>query len=225
METKTCVICKKEQKIDMFFVKKNRVEKTCKECKRNYSKLSVYNIKKQAVEYKGGKCQSCGYNKYIGALQFHHINPQEKMANWDRLRNSAWDRLKQEIDKCELLCANCHAEKHAKDKTELLEFEKHITENKLFQRPAQEEKIRQCSYCKKNFFAPFQNVKRKYCSKECLHTDKKKKKINIIPIEEKIQLLNNFSQEELAEKYGVCVRTIKHWKWEIKKKFGPVAQG
>lgn len=31
-----------------------------------------------AVQYKGGKCCVCGYNKYLGALEFHHLNPNEK---------------------------------------------------------------------------------------------------------------------------------------------------
>jgi hypothetical protein len=31
-----------------------------------------------AVVYKGGKCQCCGYNKYIGALEFHHVDPEQK---------------------------------------------------------------------------------------------------------------------------------------------------
>lgn len=35
-------------------------------------------IKKMAIEYKGGKCQICGYDKCVGALEFHHLNSKEK---------------------------------------------------------------------------------------------------------------------------------------------------
>lgn len=69
-------------------------------------------IKKKAIEYKGGCCQRCGYNKYYGSLQFHHINPSEKDVSWTKLRLRSWDKIVFELDKCDILCANCHAEVH-----------------------------------------------------------------------------------------------------------------
>lgn len=66
----------------------------------------------RAVEYKGGCCERCGYDKYYGALQFHHRNPNTKDAAWSELRKRTWTAIKKEIDKCDLLCANCHAEVH-----------------------------------------------------------------------------------------------------------------
>lgn len=71
-------------------------------------------IKKQAVEYKGGKCQICGYDKYVGALEFHHINPEEKEFGISASGNTrAWETIKPELDKCIMVCANCHREIHA----------------------------------------------------------------------------------------------------------------
>lgn len=72
-------------------------------------------IKKQLVKYKGGKCQECGYDKCIGALQFHHINPNEKDFDLSSQYNGGrldMNLLYNEVDKCDLLCANCHSEKH-----------------------------------------------------------------------------------------------------------------
>lgn len=69
-------------------------------------------IKKKAIEYKGGCCQRCGYSKYYGSLQFHHINPLEKDVSWTKLRLRSWDKIVSELDKCDILCANCHAEVH-----------------------------------------------------------------------------------------------------------------
>lgn len=69
--------------------------------------------KKLAVEYLGGKCISCGYNKYYGALEFHHRDPAEKDYSWVKLRLRSWDSITTELDKCDLLCANCHREYHA----------------------------------------------------------------------------------------------------------------
>lgn len=76
---------------------------------------SVVNWRKRTklklVEYKGGKCEKCGYNKCLEALQFHHLNPKEKDFT---IAGKSWsfDKLKLEVDKCSLLCANCHIEEH-----------------------------------------------------------------------------------------------------------------
>ncbi len=70
-------------------------------------------LKKDAVEYLGGKCKICGYNNYIGALEFHHIDPSQKDFSISTSGNTrAWVKIKKELDKCILLCANCHREVH-----------------------------------------------------------------------------------------------------------------
>lgn len=71
-------------------------------------------LKQMAIDYKGGKCQVCGYNKCTGALEFHHPDPNKKDfgmsdGGWTR----AWEKIKTEIEKCMLVCANCHREIHA----------------------------------------------------------------------------------------------------------------
>lgn len=66
----------------------------------------------KAVEYLGGKCRRCGYNKCLAALEFHHRNPSEKEFSWDRLRGRSWGSIVEELDKCDLLCSNCHKEEH-----------------------------------------------------------------------------------------------------------------
>lgn len=69
--------------------------------------------KRKLVALKGGKCQRCGYDKSLAALQFHHRNPAEKLFTING-RNGcrSWESLLQETQKCDLLCANCHAEVH-----------------------------------------------------------------------------------------------------------------
>jgi hypothetical protein len=67
-------------------------------------------IKLMAIEYKGGKCQICGYNNYPGALDLHHINGQKDFGIGDKGYTRSWERIKQELDKCILVCANCHRE-------------------------------------------------------------------------------------------------------------------
>ncbi len=68
-------------------------------------------IKTMSIEYKGGKCQICGYKKYQGALELHHIKSSEKeFGIGDKGYTRSWEKVKAELDKCILLCANCHRE-------------------------------------------------------------------------------------------------------------------
>ncbi|MEK6895196.1 MAG: hypothetical protein AABX48_01620 [Nanoarchaeota archaeon] len=73
--------------------------------------------KLKAVEYMGGKCIKCGYSKYPEVLEFHHKDPSTKEFNLGvgGLTRS-WERTRKEIEKCELLCANCHREYHVEQK-------------------------------------------------------------------------------------------------------------
>jgi hypothetical protein len=68
--------------------------------------------KEQAVEYMGGKCANCGYSRCVQALEFHHINPSEKDFTISG-KTVSTEVLKQELDKCVMLCSNCHKEVHA----------------------------------------------------------------------------------------------------------------
>jgi len=83
----------------------------CGSCsnKKTVDRLKDYKLK--CVEYKGGKCIICGYNKYYGALEFHHLDPSQKDFTIAG-SNKSFDILKLELDKCVLLCATCHREVH-----------------------------------------------------------------------------------------------------------------
>lgn len=73
-------------------------------------------IKQMAIDYKGGCCQikNCGYNKCNAALEFHHLDPNEKDFSLSYKGHcTAWEKVKEELDKCILVCANCHREIHA----------------------------------------------------------------------------------------------------------------
>lgn len=70
--------------------------------------------KMKAVEHKGGKCALCGYDKCAQALHFHHLDPATKAFGLSSQGlTRSWTTVKTELDKCILLCANCHAEVHA----------------------------------------------------------------------------------------------------------------
>jgi 5-methylcytosine-specific restriction endonuclease McrA len=71
-------------------------------------------VRLMAVSHQGGRCQICGYDRCIEALEFHHLDPTQKdfgISNKGYTRS--WEKVKGEIEKCILLCANCHREVHA----------------------------------------------------------------------------------------------------------------
>ena len=70
-------------------------------------------LRKMAIEYKGGKCIICEYDKCNAALEFHHLNKKDKKfgLSMNGITRS-WEKTKKELDKCVLLCANCHREIH-----------------------------------------------------------------------------------------------------------------
>lgn len=71
-------------------------------------------LKLRAVDYKGGKCFNCGYSNYEGALEFHHIDPKlKKFSLSTKGLTRSWERIVEELDKCVLVCSNCHKEIHA----------------------------------------------------------------------------------------------------------------
>jgi hypothetical protein len=85
----------------------------CKKCAVSAVQKRRDKIKIMAVEYKGGKCKKCGYDKYIGVLEFHHINGKKDFGIAAKGHTKSWEKIKEELDKCIILCSNCHKEEHA----------------------------------------------------------------------------------------------------------------
>jgi hypothetical protein len=118
---KNCVVCD----IPISGNKKMYCSNACKQ-KHHYNRvkkqtntyhsqtLRAYKRKLHLVELAGGQCSSCGYSKNIAALEFHHLNPDEKEGKLDmrNLSNRTMDFLLKEFSKCVLLCSNCHREVH-----------------------------------------------------------------------------------------------------------------
>lgn len=94
-----------------------RTERRTYADRREYLKKAVAKrrrkLKLMVIEYKGGKCVVCGYRKYSGAFDLHHIDRSTKdfgLAMQGLTRS--WEKIKAEADKCVLVCANCHREIH-----------------------------------------------------------------------------------------------------------------
>ena len=57
-------------------------------------------IRAKAIEYKGGKCSRCGYDRCSDALDFHHTNGRKDFGISQEGLTRSWERVKAEIDKC-----------------------------------------------------------------------------------------------------------------------------
>lgn len=86
--------------------------------KRDHTKTiaKAHAYKQKMCDVLGGKCQVCGYDRCLGALEFHHKDPKTReFAPTDKIyaHPGYWPKVLKELEKCALLCANCHREVHA----------------------------------------------------------------------------------------------------------------
>lgn len=99
----------------------------CCACSVDYSSSYRRRMKQKAVDYKGGLCELCGYCKSIVSLTFHHKNPLLKEYDLSGTGIcKSWDKLIIELDKCQLLCFNCHHEVHEQEDLHRIESNKKI---------------------------------------------------------------------------------------------------
>lgn len=159
--------------------------------------------KSDLVYIHGGKCSFCGYNKCIGALQFHHINPEEKRYQLSSGNCHSWEEDVEESKKCILLCANCHIELHNEDI--LNRNLKSSFNQKLFEEKDKDfkKKINCCRNCgtevSKGAF---------YCSKCWAILNRKVER----PSREDLKkLIRNLSFVEIGKQYGVSDNSIRKW--------------
>lgn len=86
----------------------------CRKCRSEAVSKRRKKVKHELVRYKGGECEACGYSTCIDALDFHHKDPTEKDFGISHKGVTlSLAKMKKEVDKCSLLCSNCHREVHA----------------------------------------------------------------------------------------------------------------
>lgn len=111
-----CVICSIELSSTNAYKKLGRPEgkfqSYCRKCFSSYSMERWKEKKVKAIEYLGGKCVDCGIFFPPEIYDFHHLDPSTKEFQWNKLRLRSWDSIKKELDKCALLCSNCHRWRH-----------------------------------------------------------------------------------------------------------------
>jgi hypothetical protein len=131
MDTKICGKCKTEKPLGEFpknKAKKDGLQSYCKAC-RKIAQAAYYRANKEFVKsqsrlsrrgrvnrftkYKQTlQCSQCD-ESYYKCLEFHHLDPSKKDFSLSVLkRDHSWDRILEEVDKCVVLCANCHRKAH-----------------------------------------------------------------------------------------------------------------
>ena len=114
-ENRICPKCGKLKNRSEFYHRRGKdgASVYCKICTGEQTMERMREFKNKCVEYKGGECEKCGYNKCKGALEFHHIDRSKKDFTISHSRAYSFDdKIKKELDKCILLCSNCHKEEH-----------------------------------------------------------------------------------------------------------------
>ncbi len=150
-----------------------------------------------AIEQFGGKCQMCGYDKCPSALQFHHIDSSTKKEDPSYLiMRKTWKIAFEELQKCLLVCANCHAEIHYIDKNIDLKIYKLPILTKI------------CEHCQLNFETV--NSDQQYCGNKC-RSHGNRKVVNRPTKEILIELLKNNSFVGVGKLFGVSDNAIRKW--------------
>ena len=110
---KFCGDIKKEN-----FCNKGKGRLSYSKCKACHNKATINRCREtklRAIKYKGGKCIRCGYDKCPQSMHFHHLDKMKKDPNWKKMRTWKFEKIIKELDKCILVCANCHGEIHHLD--------------------------------------------------------------------------------------------------------------
>ena len=113
---KECTNCHQNLPLDRahFYTRRDtHFTSWCKKCLNKHTTTRGQSRKLKAIEYKGGKCTICNYNTHPSAMDFHHLDPSKKEQSPSSMRLVSWETQKKELDKCILVCRNCHSEIHA----------------------------------------------------------------------------------------------------------------
>ena len=169
----------------------------------DYEKQQVraWSRKRELVELMGGKCCKCGYNNNYAALEFHHVDPQNKAFQLDsrHLSNTSMNKILDEVRKCILVCSNCHKEIHYPNSSKsAVETVDAGSVRSIINR---KEQMSVCPVCG----ATFKKARGKiFCSKECRNKSKG------YPTKEDVEMVYRElkSQEKTAKHFGLTRKII-----------------
>ena len=174
----------------------------------NYQNQKLRGLKRkyEIIKARGGKCEHCGYDKNISALEFHHINPDTKEFQIDlrHFSNTSLDKLQIELDKCILLCANCHREIHHPELeiNNIDNLVQTITNKKSFDNQNEYGQI--CPVCGTKFPKCSGKI---YCSTKCRDSVRYANYPSLEELEQCYSELNSW--EKVANHFGITRKIIQ----------------
>jgi DNA-binding protein Fis len=209
MDKYTAKICKHHG--ETKFILEGRGYYRCAKCRMDAVSRKRKKLKKDLVEYKGDKCERCGYNKCVAAMDFHHKDPSQKdFALSKNGHTRSWKSLTTEADKCELVCSNCHREIHEelngyKDKRQNIVTRKYktITKESAPSRLKEKKKHNKCATCS------IDTYNKKYCSDKC--SKLAKRKVDRPTKEQLIEILKDNNWTKTAKMFGVSDVAVRKW--------------
>lgn len=168
--------------------------------------------KEKLIEYKGGKCMICGYNKDCpSAYDFHHRDPKEKSFGISSKNIKKFEDLIKEVDKCDLLCCRCHHELHEVEYAQQRKDTKKRHQDWL-DKIDQSWLIRReidlnCKSCNLKF-KPKAKLQ-VYCCDKCAKIGSRK--VVRPSLEQLKEDLRNLSYVAVGKKYGVSDSAVRKW--------------
>jgi hypothetical protein len=199
---RTCSKCKVEKPVSEFHEKKSehRLNSWCKACVYEKQRRRWVDRKIKAVALMGERCQNCGYDRNYASLDFHHLDPSEKEYTWNELRERPWADVVAELNKCVLLCRNCHGETHYPQYSRESVIDSDHDNRAL---NSLIEPTGRCPQCDKEVFGT------KFCSTECASLAHRKVARPRKKTLEK--LLKDMSYCAIGRKYGVTDNAVRKW--------------
>ena len=164
--------------------------------------------KENLIRVLGSCCCLCGYNKCIGALEFHHVEPENKKYQLSSGNCHKIEDDLEEAKKCILVCANCHREIHTTDIYQNVDLWKYQIYNDDFANSllVKEQEECKCSNCGKIIS---RYSKSGMCS-SCVQIGKRKVE-NRPSREELKKLIREMPFTKIAELYNCTDNAVRKW--------------
>lgn len=172
-------------------------------------------IKQILINKKGGKCEKCGYDKNIAALQFHHLRDKKFELTSRNLLLKTHEEIENELNKCVLLCANCHAEEHhpnmgTKNTFELIEQMGLQSEQELLEKLTKNKNNNESK--KNNYCIDCGKIISNGNHARCVECNNKNRRLVERPSKDVLRnLILNHSKTYISKMFNVSRTTIRDW--------------
>ena len=103
---KTCIGC--SQEFEPTNSRQRYCSRKCSMATNQKKRYDAHRSRLNSIKVDKG-CARCGYNSHPAALQWNHINRDDKSFEIGSMVLVSWSRIEAEMAKCEVLCSNCHA--------------------------------------------------------------------------------------------------------------------